>query len=553
MDPTNGAPVSQPTTAYLSFDAHNLYVGWICKDDPAKVRARIAKRKDIESDDRVTINIDTFHDHKHAYWFDVNPYAIQFDGITTDGQGDDRSFETLWYTEAQFTADGYVVLETIPFRSLRFPNAPKQVWGIMLGRFIYRNNEFSMWPFVSRSRFPQFVGQFADMEIAQDISPGRNLQFIPYGLFSSSHYLDNTTGFKTGTETRGGLDARMVLRDAFTLDLALNPDFSQVESDEPQVTVNQRYEVFFPEKRPFFMEKASLFNTPEQLFFSRRIVDPQFGARVTGTVGRWSLGVLAADDRAPGKLVPEDDSRRDGRAVDGVFRVEREFGRQSHIGALVTSSNFGSSFNQVASLDTRVELGRNWTVLGQASTSDTRFRGGARLAGPGYYTAIRKGGLHFQFASTYTDRSQGFRAALGYIPRTDIREWKHNLSYRWRPKKSFLVSFGPGLTELVNWNRQGQVQDWSVQPNFALELRRATTLEISRTESFELFQRMGFRKNSTALSLGTECYRWLALAASYSWGKGINYYPDSGLPPVPGAVQKRIVWTDAAPAAAPAF
>jgi hypothetical protein len=534
MDPTNGAPVSQPTTAYLSFDARNLYVGWICKDDPAKVRARIAKRKDIESDDRVTINIDTFHDHKHAYWFDVNPYAIQFDGITTDGQGDDRSFETLWYTEAQFTADGYVVLETIPFRSLRFPAAPKQVWGVMLGRFINRNNEFSMWPFVSRSRFPQFVGQFADVEIAGDISPGRNLQFIPYGLFSNSHYLDPASGFKTGTEARGGLDARMVLKDAFTLDVALNPDFSQVESDEPQVTVNQRYEVFFPEKRPFFMEKASLFNTPEQLFFSRRIVDPQFGARLTGTVGRWSLGLLAADDRAPGKLAARDNSMGGGRTADGVLRVEREFGRQSHIGALVTSYNFGSNFNQVASLDTRIELGRNWTLLAQGSTSETRLRGGARLAGPGYYTSVRKNGLHFQFASTYTDRSPSFRSELGYIPRADIREWKHDVSYRWRPKKSFLVSFGPGVTELVNWNRQGQVQDWSVQPNFTLELRRLTFLQISRTESFELFQNARFRKNKSDLAFSTEWYRWLALAADCNWGKDVNYYPGHGLAPFLG-------------------
>ena len=534
MDPTNGAPVSQPTTAYLSFDERNLYVGWICKDDPSQVRARIAKRKDIESDDRVTINIDTFHDHKHAYWFDVNPYAIQFDGITTDGQGDDRSWESLWYTEAQFTADGYVVLESIPFRSLRFPSAPKQVWGIVLGRFINRNNEFSMWPFVSRSRFPQFVGQFADVELAEDISPGRNLQFIPYGLFSNSHYLDPTAGFKTGTEARGGLDARMVVKDAFTLDLALNPDFSQVESDEPQVTVNQRYEVFFPEKRPFFMEKASVFNTPEQLFFTRRIVDPQFGARLTGTVGRWSLGVLAADDRAPGKLLAGDDSMSGDRAVDGVFRIEREFGRQSHIGALATSYNFGSSFNQVASLDTRIELGRNWTWLAQASTSETRLRGGARFAGPGYYSSVRKGGLHFQFASTYTDRSPGFRSELGYIPRVDIREWKNNASYRWRPKKSFLVSFGPDLNQLVNWNRQGQVQDWSVQPTFNLELRRLTTLQVSRTESFELFQNLGFRKNTSDLTFSTEWYRWLALTADYNWGKGVNYYPDSGLAPFLG-------------------
>jgi hypothetical protein len=304
-----------------------------------------------------------------------------------------------------------------------------------------------------------------------------------------------------------------------------------VESDEPQVTVNQRFEVFFPEKRPFFMEKASLFNTPEQLFFSRRIVDPQFGARLTGTMGRWSLGFLGADDRAPGKLVAGDDSMRGARAVDGVFRVEREFGRQSHIGALVTSYNFGSSLNQVASLDTRIELGRNWTWLAQASTSETRLRGGARFAGPGYYSSIRKGGLHFQFASTYTDRSPGFRSELGYIPRVDIREWKHDVSYRWRPKKSFLVSFGPGVTELVNWNRQGQVQDWSVQPNFNLELRRLTTLQISRTESFELFQNAGFRKNRSELTFSTEWYRWLALAADCNWGKGVNYYPGHGLVP----------------------
>jgi hypothetical protein len=531
MDPTDGAPVSQPTTAYLSYDDRNLYVGWICKDDPAKVRARIARRKDIESDDRVTINIDTFHDHKHAYWFDVNPYAIQFDGITTDGQGDDRSWESLWYTEAQFTADGYVVLETIPFRSLRFPNAPKQTWGFMLGRFIYRNNEFSMWPFVSRRLSPQFVGQFADMEIPENISPGRNLQFIPYGLLSNSRFLDPAVGFKTQNETRGGLDARMVLKDAFTLDVALNPDFSQVESDEPQVTVNQRYEVFFPEKRPFFMEKASLFNTPEQLFFSRRIVDPQFGARFTGTAGRWSLGFLAADDRAPGKLVSEDDGQFGDRALDGVFRIEREFGRQSHIGALVTSYNFGSGFNQVASLDTRIGLGGNWVFAGQASSSETRSRGGARVAGPGYYASVQNSGRHFSFSSTYTDRSPGFRAALGYIPRVDIREWRNGASYRWRPEKGALVSFGPGVSELVNWNRAGQVQDWSVRPYFDLELHRATTLQAWRTESFELFQNVGFRKNSSGLSIYTEWYKWLALSADYSHGRGVDYYPGSGLPP----------------------
>ena len=121
MDPSDGAQPTQQTTAYLSYDTKNLYVGFICKDDPEKIRARVAKRKDIASDDRVSLNVDTFHDGKHAYWFDVNPYGVQFDGRTTDGVGDDATFETLWYSAGQITPDGYVVLITIPFRSLRFP------------------------------------------------------------------------------------------------------------------------------------------------------------------------------------------------------------------------------------------------------------------------------------------------------------------------------------------------------------------------------------------------------------------------------------------------
>lgn len=532
--PGDGVPVSQPTTAYLSYDDTNLYVGWICKDDPAKIRARVARRKDLESDDRVTINIDTFHDHKRAYWFDVNPYAIQYDGITTDGQGDDTSWETLWYTDARITEDGYVVLQTIPFRSLRFPDAPSQTWGVMLGRFITRNNEFAMWPAVTRRRAPQFVGQFGIMEIGDDISPGRNVQLIPYGLFSNNRFLDTGKGFQTDKEARGGVDAKMVLRDAFALDLTLNPDFSQVESDEPQVTVNQRYEVYFPEKRPFFMEKASLFNTPENLFFSRRIVDPQFGARLTGTAGRWSVGVLAADDQAPGAALTPDDPMHGKRALDGVLRVERGFGRQSHVGLLATSYDFGACYNRVGSLDARIRLGGNWTLFGQATASATRGSDGVRRAGPAYYVSLRHNGRHTNLASTYTDRSPDFGTQLGYITRVDIREWKHTAGYTWRPRASPLVSFGPGLTEEVVWNRQGRVRDWSATPYFEFGMRRATFFQAGFMRSFELYRDIGFRKRGAYAAFRTQWYRWLALTLQYSASRGINYYPAAGLPPFPG-------------------
>src|SRR5205823_14598133 len=134
--------------------------------------------------------------------------------------------------------------------------------------------------------------------------------------------------FRSETDARVGLDAKMVLKDALTLDITVNPDFSQVESDEPQVTINQRFEVFFPEKRPFFLENAGFFQTPENLFFSRRIADPQFGLRLTGKAGHWAVGMLAIDDRAPGENRGSEDLLRARRAGAGALRVRREFGNQ---------------------------------------------------------------------------------------------------------------------------------------------------------------------------------------------------------------------------------
>lgn len=183
--------------------------------------------------------------------FLANPLGIQLDGVTGEGQDDDYSFDTLWHSEGRLTADGYVVRMAIPFKSLRFSNAPAQTWGIAFGRIITRNNETSFWPYITR-RIASFGTQVATLEGLERISPGRNLQFIPYGTFTSARFLEaGQSDLASDTLGRAGLDGKMVLHDAVTVDLTLNPDFSQVESDEPQVTVNQRFEVFFPEKRPF--------------------------------------------------------------------------------------------------------------------------------------------------------------------------------------------------------------------------------------------------------------------------------------------------------------
>jgi hypothetical protein len=538
MDPGDGDPVSQPTTAYVSYDDRNLYVVFVCKDEPGKIRARKAKRKDIVTDDRITINIDTFDDHRHAYFFDANLYGIQLDGITTEGVGDDFSFETVWYSEGRRTSDGYIVYERIPFRSMRFPNTDRQTWGIILARYIGRNNEWSMWPYVTRRKFPQWIAQFGHMEGLENISPGRNLQFMPHGLLSRASFLDQPTGaaprFRSQTDARGGLDAKAVVNDAFTFDVALNPDYSQVESDEPQVTVNQRYEVYFPEKRPFFMENVGYFATPENLFFSRRIVDPQFGVRVTGKSGPWTIGGLVADDRAPGAVVASGDPLSGRRAVDGVLRVMRDVGKDSHVGLLATSADFGSASNRVVSLDTRIRLKGTWFFAGQATTTETRLQNGKRQAGPGYYGALSYASRKLNYSTSYTDRSPTFYSELGYIPRVDIREVKNTVDYSWRPEGGTVVRFGPSLTVLGNWNRAGRMQDWRVEPAFSIELTRLTTFKVSRAESFELYNGFGFRKHESKATLSTEWSKSAALTAEYARGIGVNYYPAAGLAPSSG-------------------
>jgi hypothetical protein len=535
MQPGDGTPVSQPTTAYLSYDEKNLYVVFVCKDNPSLIRARKAKRKDIMTDDRVTINIDTFNDHLRAYFFDANPYGIQLDGTTTQGQGDDLSFETLWYTEGRLTKDGYIVLEQIPFKSLRFPKKEKQTWGIVLGRYINRNNEWSLWPYVTLRKFPVWVGQFGHMEGLEGITPGRNLQFIPYGLFGKARFLETPAWaeprWRSQYDGRVGLDTKLVLRGEFAVDVTINPDFSQVESDEPQVTVNQRYEVYFPEKRPFFLESAGYFNTPQNLLFSRRIVDPEFGVRVTGHSGQWAVGALAVDDRAPGEQVAPDDPLAGKRAVNGVFRLQRQFGREAYVGVLAATRHLSSYSNQVVSLDARLPFRNNWVVSAQAVSSATQNSDRTHQAGPAYYAALTRSGRHLEYYSVYSDRSPGFRADLGYIPRVDVRQLAHSFDYRWRPESSRVVSYGPGFLVSHNWNRAGRVQDWEARATFNLELPKLSEFHVSRSQSFELFRDIGFRKSLSRVWLSSEWWKRLALTADFSQGAGVNYYPGPGLVP----------------------
>ncbi len=535
--PDDGKPVSRETVAWVAYDDENFYAAFFCKADPASLRAHMAKRDDIETDDFVGLFLDTFHDKLHNFSFFVNPLGIQADEFGTEGQEDDYTFDAVWKSEGRITSDGYAVLMAIPFRSLRFPKADIQTWGIGLGRFIPELSEDSFWPYNTSAK-EGFATQLGTLEGLRGISPGRNVQFIPYGVFGASHFLsDPDTGppqFRQRYDHRAGLDAKMILHDAFTLDVTVNPDFSQVESDSPQVTIDQRFEVFFPEKRPFFLENANYFHTPEMLFFSRRIADPEFGVRLTGSANGWTAGLLAMDDRAPGQQPGAAEFEPGKRALIGAGRLQREFGNESTVGVLFTNYAFAGSAERVISLDTRLRLGSNWVFTGQAARSQTNYAGGTRPRGSLVHGELEYEDLHLQVSSAFRSLGPGFVSTLSYIPRVDIRQGEHSVGWKWRPSSRIVKSFGPVLEMEEDWDHTGALQDWSISPGFSAELIGNTRLHVARAEALEVFHHLNFRKHSTDFSLHSELSRLVELDFNFGSGSDVNYQPATGVQPFLG-------------------
>ena len=534
--PGDGAPVSLETTAYLAYDRRHLYVVFVCRDDPSQVRARMARREDVASDDRVSLYLDTFRDGQRAYLFAANPLGVQQDGILTEGSEIDYSFDAIWHTEGQLTADGFAVLMTIPFESLRFSGTKQQTWGIALGRSIPRKSEEAFWPHIT-NRVEGFVPQLAPLRGLRDISPKWRVQLNPYSVAAAARVLDaSEAAFVRAGEVRAGLDAKAVVNDAFTLDLALNPDFSQVESDEPQVTVNERFEVTFPEKRPFFMENAGYFETPIPIFFSRRIADPQLGARLTGQAGRWAIGALVSNDREPRDALRPPDAEGRPRGMIGIARVQRTVGGSATVGVLATRLGVASNTEAVLALDTRFKLGPNWVFTGQFGRIQTRHRDAGGTAGLGLLAELAYEGRHLGYSGRYQNLEAAFDPALGKVRREGIYLTEHQAEYSWRPDNSPLTRFGPGVEASVGWrDADGRLKEWEIEGEFEVELVGETVMDAEYEESFERYKDLDFRMHNLSLLFETEYLRWLSVSARIVRGTDLFRDQAEGLDPFVGA------------------
>jgi hypothetical protein len=506
----------------------------VLRRNPSAVRGQLAGRERIQDDDdAVAIQLDTFGDRKHAYTFQVNAAGVQRDGIWSESAGSwDFSFDAIWQAESVRTPLGYVVLVAIPFNSLRFPPRDEQTWGLFLMREIPRKGELSFWPAFS-TRVAGRLTQAATARGIRGVSAPRSVQLTPYATSHVIHGGERDGGFH---RPEAGLDGKWIVRNSYVVDATMNPDFSQIESDEPQVIVNERFEKLFPEKRPFFLENASYFQTPIPLLFTRRVADPQIGARLTGKEGPYSLAALVVDDESPGGR------RAANHAALVVARGIRNVGRDGSIGLFVSARDEDRRVNRVAGIDGRVAIGTRWTAAWQTVASTTHVDGRIVGAGPAYAASLRRAGRSLTYTADWNDRSDGFRADAGFIPRTSFRSLDQTLSYRVRPAGGRLVAWGPDLTSTYVWDRGGRRLDAALTPRLAFEwtgpmmltLTRAAARERLRPGETDVDEHLDTSANRTAVDLVFNRFQRIVGSASVSRGHGTNLRPLPGSPPAPG-------------------
>ena len=478
-EPNNGRPPTQRTEVYLGRTRSSLQVAFICFDTrPEAIRRHLARRENVTADDNVAILLDPFADRRHGVLFQVNPAGVQADAAWSETNDPDYSYDQVWDSAAEVTTRGWIAVMSIPYGSLRF-RAGGLPWGVVLMRNIPRTSELDTWPAIS-SNTTGTLSQEGTLSGIEGSTGAHHLQLNPYGLVQNEHdlnTLDSANPYFSSRRLQGtvGGDAKAIVKDSIVLDATINPDYSQVESDQPQFTVNQRYPVYFPELRPFFLENATYFDTPIQLVYTRNIVHPEFGGRATGKIGRTNLGFLAIDDRGPGEALGKNDPLYGRKALFGIGRVSEDLGKNSNIGAIYTDEEFAGSWNRIGGVDFSARLNDKWTLNGQEVVSSTKGLDGSYAAGPATKLQVVRQGHSLNFRDSYRDYSGGFQSDVGFIQTTAFRQNTDHFDYQWFPRKH-VQSIGIEQQAQFAFDRQGnRIYHYTTVDPF-VTLSRSTTV-----------------------------------------------------------------------------
>jgi hypothetical protein len=498
--PRRGEAASQPTEVWLAYDDSALYVAFRVHDDREPTAQLTRRDASLLDDDAVVLLLDTHGDRQSAYYFVTNLLGTQADGrIADDGRTVDASWDGRWRSAALRTEYGWSAEMLVPFETISFRQGPRVQWGINFGRSRRATLERSFWtgPLDSEYRISQ-AGALSGLDIP---APARRHQAIAYGL---SRLQEGAAG-----EWDAGLDARYTIRSDVLLQGTLNPDFATIEADREQINLT-RFELSFPEKRPFFLEGSELFRQRIATFYSRRIADIRGGAKLNAKQGPWTVALIWANEEPGPDTSP---------ANFGVARLQRSLGR-SNVAVMVTDRLRDGAHQGVASSDATLFFTRTLGMTAQwvetYGPSDQGRRG--FFLRPAYDSPTG----HFHVRYTHLGENVAENAnAVGFIRDDDRRELDSAVEKTIFLAHGILEQIAYRSNYNVYWSQAGPLRSWEIVEGLSFQARNRWSLDLGHTEDLQRFEK-DFRNRESRLSLGYNTREYESASVGYSLGRNFD-------------------------------
>jgi hypothetical protein len=495
--PLGNAPAPVKTIAYLGYDAENLYFAFRCFDPhPGSIRAALTGRDKITFDDFAGIYVDTRGDGRHAYEFTVNPRGVQMDAVRAEGQDEDFTWDGTWTSAASITDDGYIVTAKIPFANLMYSSKPIQDWKFMLIRMWPRSRgRVEMVNFKMDYKNPCLICQFPDLQGVEHIQGSEHASLNNFSVQSTLtfHRTDRPLQLRNHTNISAdpGASIQWAPAPGTHIEFTANPDFSQVEADVNQLAINNRFVLFFPEKRPFFQETNDTFRAPGtaggftfdgpagiaggssgqplNLFYSRSIAQPLAAGKVTQRFASGQFSFLWATDELPTIVVPNPNGstvfQLPGESIDTVARYDMNLPKHSSLGFSLLNIQSGGGHSIVASTDVLLRPFAHFDITGQYAHSDADALGspellaafaGRELKGDAFNVQASTRGAFYNFQAGYSDIGRDFRSDLGFVQQTDLRTLDTSGTVQWIPEaNSMITRIGPAFRFIDSYNHNG--------------------------------------------------------------------------------------------------
>ncbi len=540
--PGDNVPPQVETELWITYDDHALYVAARAHDpEPAAIRAHLRDRDAAFQDDFVGVVLDTFDDERRGFEFFVNPLGVQMDLTQNDVTGnEDESWDTIWDSAGRLTAEGYEIEMAIPFSSLRFARGtgPK-TWGIDALRVRPRDQRVR----IGLNALPRgrncYLCYASKLRGFEGITPGRNVELDPTLTANDvATRPDASVPFTTRDDQQLGLTARWGVTPGTTLSGAINPDFSQVEADAAQLSVNTQFALFFPEKRPFFLEGADIFDTKITAVYTRTIADPDWGIKLTGKSGKSAYGAIVAQDSRTNLLIPGSQGSRLGELASpntsSIVRYRRDLSGSSSVGALVTSREGDGYHNHVLGADALFRWHEGDAFRIEVLGSDTAYPEAVQeslgqSAGTLRGTAMRVAYQHqtegWMGYLLYNDFSGDFRADLGFIPQADYRTGFGTLERYWYGEagEDWWSRFTLGTETTWTYDYAGHPLQRQVAPYVSLSGPRQSNLHVYLGLGPSYFDGQVFDRNFVLVDGEIQATPSLFLSLSSRIGQEIDY------------------------------